>query len=87
MIKMTAKERDEIKNEKMKVMESKLNERQLKRYNDMPKAHKYNYCKAVLGSKICAIKAQCLECVQWEREEIKLCPSISCPLFNHRPYK
>ena len=65
---------------------NKLNERQKKKFNDMPNSYQNNYLKALNGSKKCAIKALCLECVMWQKDEVKLCPSVSCPLYYHRPY-
>jgi hypothetical protein len=32
-----------------------------------------------------ALKFKCLECMNWQREEVKLCTSPSCPLFGFRP--
>ena len=34
-----------------------------------------------------AIYALCYECSNHQRLEIKLCPSVSCPLYNLRPYQ
>ena len=83
---MSREQKNAVKQSRMREMESKLNERQLKRYNDIPERYKFNYLKAVLGSRSCAVKAFCLECVQWDKKEVELCSSPACPLFNHRPY-
>ena len=32
-----------------------------------------------------AIKIKCLECVNWQREEVKRCTAPLCPLFALRP--
>ena len=34
-----------------------------------------------------AIRAQCLECVCWQRKEVTLCTDNACPLFPYRPYQ
>lgn len=34
-----------------------------------------------------AIKAQCLQCVGYERESITHCTGYSCPLWKLRPYQ
>lgn len=34
-----------------------------------------------------AIKAMCLACVGWERQEVKHCTSLACPLYHLRPFK
>ena len=62
-------------------------ERIAKRRADMPKAYRRNYDKAMTGKSLKAAgKAFCLECVMWDRNEVKLCPSVACPLFPYRPY-
>lgn len=59
-----------------------------KRLEDMPESYRANYLKAVEGkSRPCAVKAMCLECMGWQRIEVKNCPSIACPLYNYRPYR
>ena len=37
--------------------------------------------------KSLAIKAFCLRCVGYEREEVRRCTSFGCPLWTHRPYQ
>jgi hypothetical protein len=34
-----------------------------------------------------AIKAQCLQCVGFDRNEIKNCTGWSCPLWSYRPFQ
>ena len=34
-----------------------------------------------------AIKAQCLNCVGYNREDITHCTGYSCPLWAYRPYQ
>lgn len=34
-----------------------------------------------------AIKAQCLNCVGYTREDITHCTGYSCPLWAYRPYQ
>ncbi len=34
-----------------------------------------------------AIKAQCLLCVGFDRNEVKNCSGYSCPLWAYRPYQ
>lgn len=34
-----------------------------------------------------AIKAKCLDCTLFQREEIANCPAPSCPLYLLRPYQ
>ncbi len=59
-----------------------------KRRADMPKIYRGTYDKAMAGNSLrAAINAQCLECVQWQRVEVRLCPSTPCPLWPYRPYK
>lgn len=62
-------------------------ERIAKRRADMPKAYRGIYDKAMSGqSKAAAIHSFCLECMGWQREEVRLCTSNACPLWRYRPY-
>jgi hypothetical protein len=54
----------------------------------IPDIHRANYNKALRGRSMkAAIKAFCLECVCWQKEEVRLCTSLACPLYPYRPYK
>jgi hypothetical protein len=56
------------------------------RMKEMPKVYRKIYEKAVAGnSKAAAIKAFCLECCMWQKNEIINCTSLACPLFAYRP--
>lgn len=58
-----------------------------KRRADMPKVYRGVYDRAMRGqSKSAAIHAFCLECMSWQREQVRLCTSYACPLFPYRPY-
>ncbi|MHC4133145.1 MAG: hypothetical protein ACYSSP_13040 [Planctomycetota bacterium] len=62
----------------------KITERRLQ----MPKVYRANYNQAMTGrSRRAAIKAFCLECVQWQKEEVRLCSSPQCSLYPYRPYR
>ena len=39
------------------------------------------------GSPRAAIKSKCLSCCNWQREEIKACNVVICPLHSFRPYQ
>lgn len=59
-----------------------------KRLNDMPGIYRNNYKKAMKGrNRTAAVKAFCLECVGWQRNEVKDCVSVECPLYLYRPFK
>ena len=67
---------------------SDVSSRIAKRRADMPKIYRATYDKAVSGKSLrAAVNAFCLECVMWQREEVRLCPSVACPLWEYRPYK
>jgi hypothetical protein len=60
----------------------------VQRWADMPVIYRGIYDKAMTGqSRAAAIHAFCLECMGWQRQEVKLCTSYACPLFPYRPYK
>ncbi len=54
----------------------------------MPKASRSTYLKATRGkaSPRMAIKAFCMECVNWERKEVRLCTATACALWAYRPF-
>ena len=55
---------------------------------DMPKVYRGIYDKAVSGKGLRAcINAFCLECVMYQREEVRLYTSLACPLYAVRPYQ
>jgi len=65
-----------------------IGEKKKKRLKEIPKSYKNNYLKAMRGkSKSSAIKAFCLECMGWQRNEVKNCCSNECPLHPYRPYQ
>ena len=65
-----------------------MNDKIQKRLNDIPINYKNNYIKAVSGkSRTAAVKAFCLECMGWQREEVRNCTSVACPLYLYRSYK
>ena len=54
----------------------------------IPKIHRADYENAVSGkSRKAGVKSFCLECVGWQKEEIRLCTSLECPLYLYRPYQ
>jgi len=68
----------------MKTREEQIAERR----EQMPKIHRANYDKAMKGRSMkAATKAFCLMCVQWQKEEVRLCTDLACPLYPYRPYK
>ena len=57
------------------------------RVDSMPVGCRATYLKAMRGRSLAAaVKAFCLECVQWEREEVRRCTAPACPLFPYRPF-
>lgn len=51
--------------------------------------HRKSFYESYLGytNKRTAIKAKCLDCSDFQIEEIIKCASVTCPLWQHRPYK
>ena len=65
-----------------------LSDKQKTKLDIVPKSYKRITEKAIRGkaSATDAIKANCLECVGYVREEVKVCCSTTCPLHAYRPY-
>lgn len=88
---LTALDRPAIKPEKPSAPprgEEVLRQQKIaRRIRDIPKIYRKTYQKAVIhGSKPAAIKAFCLECVCWQKNEIINCTSLDCPLYAVRPF-
>lgn len=60
-----------------------------KKADDMPAIYRKNYLLAVSGkaSPRNAIKAFCIECMNYVRSEVRDCDTIECPLNLYRPYR
>ena len=59
-----------------------------KRLSEMPESCQNNYRRAMSGkSKAAGIKAFCLECMGWDRAEVRRCETKTCPLFLYRPFR
>ncbi len=57
-----------------------------RKLKDIPQMYRKIYEQAVKGSKPAAIKAFCLECACWEKNEIVKCTAAACPLYAVRPF-
>jgi hypothetical protein len=63
-------------------------ERIAKRRADMPNVYRGIYDRAVSGKSLrSAVNSFCLECVMWQRKEVRLCTSLACPLWPYRNYQ
>ena len=70
------------------MMDEKRQQKIAQRRAQIPEIHRANYDRAMRGKSMkAAIKAFCLECVGWQKEEVRLCTSLACPLYPYRPYK
>ena len=57
------------------------------RLDQMPMSCRGTYKKAVAKKSMrAALNSFCLECVGYQREEIKVCTDLACPLWAYRPY-
>lgn len=58
------------------------------RLSQIPKIYRAIYKSAMKGtSRKSAIHSFCLQCTGYEKEEVRLCTDLSCPLYEFRPYK
>jgi hypothetical protein len=55
----------------------------------IPLQHRLGYLRAIAGlaSPRQEIKAYCLMCVSWERQEVAQCTNVLCPHYLSRPYQ
>ena len=60
----------------------------LKRLIEMPSSCRKLYLRAMSGKSLrAAASAQCIECVGWQRDEVRECTDPACPLYRYRPFK
>lgn len=78
----------------MAKLKSQMNRAEMIEYcvNHIPDLHKgayrRKYLKAMSGKSMrAAVNAKCLDCMNWQSTEVKLCPSMDCPLWPYRPYQ
>ena len=58
------------------------------RLSTMPESFRLTYMEAITSNSLAAaIKAQCSECMGWDRESVKNCTSPACSLYSRRPYQ
>ena len=63
------------------------NQKIARKIKEIPKIYRKIYGKAVInGNKPAAIKAFCLECVCWQKNEVINCTYVTCPLYLVRPF-
>lgn len=66
-----------------------MNEIALKRVLEAPESCQGILERSYLGksSPRAAIKAFCLQCVGYKREDVTNCTALGCPLHKYRPYQ
>ena len=65
-----------------------LNSAQVKALEDAPSLYRGTLTRAYqTKSKSAAIRAFCLRCVGYVRQDITDCTARGCPLWPHRPYQ
>ena len=57
--------------------------------SNIPETMQRPFKSSYLGKKCFPdiIKAKCLDCSGYERQEVKNCTVTSCPIWRFRPYK
>jgi len=56
------------------------------RLSQIPESQQQIYIRATKGkNRAAAVKSFCYECCGYEREEVKLCTDLGCPLWLYRP--
>lgn len=60
-----------------------------RRVQQMPVSSVKRYLRAINGkaSPKGAIAAHCMECMGWDREAVKGCTGLACPLWAYRPFR
>ncbi len=69
---------------------AKRNADAARRYiNQAPKSQRLTLSRALTGtaSPRQAIRAKCLDCCGFDRNEVRNCPAVRCPLHGYRPFQ
>lgn len=55
----------------------------------VPLRYRFLFYKIFNGenSRVQAVKAKCIDCSNFQKEEVTNCAAIQCPLWNFRPYQ
>ena len=66
-----------------------IDEKVAKRAETVSPKYRIGYLRAAAGkvSPREAIKAKCLDCCCWQREEVAHCTVVCCPLWRYRPFQ
>lgn len=68
--------------------EKTVDESYLKRMKKIVPTRFHNVVvKAAKGNKSAAVKLKCLDCADYQTNEVKGCTVCGCPLYHIRPYK
>ena len=69
-------------------MDEKRKKKIAEHLKEMPPIYRATYKRAVAGKSLrAAVNSFCAECTIWQREEVRLCTSVACPLWPSRPYQ
>ena len=67
---------------------TELNPSQIKAIEEAPAIYRGALKRAYAGkSRAAAIKAFCLRCVGYQKNDVRDCTSYGCPLWPQRPYQ
>ena len=51
-------------------------------------SYRRTYDKAMSGKSLrAATRSKCLDCMGWDKKEVRNCDILSCSLWPHRPYQ
>ena len=80
---------ERITEENLKSMLGVVTAKQLKYVNEsVPLRHKYKTLVAFTSnSRATGVEVKCLQCCNYQRDDITNCQVKSCGLYNFRPYK
>lgn len=70
------------------MMDKKRKKKIAEHLKEMPPIYRATYKKAVAGKSLrAAVNSFCAECTMSQREEVRRCTSLACPLYAVRPYQ
>ena len=65
-----------------------MTDQQKERLNHIPESQKGIFTRVYSGAgRALAVKAKCLDCCCYQRDQVRNCQSTACPLYAFRPFQ
>lgn len=84
---MDAAEKLRISQERLQETLAKISQKQVEYVQKHVSSYQRLLADAFAGSRAKALKAKCLACSNYQRDEVANCTVVTCPLHSVRPFQ